>query len=53
MPLAETFGYSTDLREHDAGPGHVHHGVRQVHAGAGSSIQVDVIAERKAELQPA
>ena len=29
VPLAETFGYSTDLRSMTPGPGHVHDGVRQ------------------------
>ena len=30
VPLAETFGYSTDLRSHDARSGHVHDGTLQV-----------------------
>ena len=35
VPLAETFGYSTDLRSMTQGPGHLHDGVRQVPPRAG------------------
>jgi elongation factor G len=52
IPLAETFGYSTDLRSMTQGQGTFTmelHRYRPVP----SNIQTEIIAERKAELQPA
>jgi elongation factor G len=52
IPLAETFGYSTDLRSMTQGQGTFTmelHKYRPVP----SNIQTEIIAERKAELQPA
>ncbi len=34
VPLAETFGYSTDLRSMTPGAGHLHHGVRPLSPAA-------------------
>ena len=33
VPLAEMFGYATDLRSADAGPGHLHDAVRALRGG--------------------
>ena len=33
VPLAEMFGYATDLRSHDAGPRHLHDAVRELRRG--------------------
>ena len=52
LPLAETFGYSTDLRSMTQGQGTFTmelHKYKPVPA----SIQEEIVAERKAELQPA
>jgi elongation factor G len=52
VPLAETFGYSTDLRSMTQGQGTFTMELSK-YRPVPSSIQADVIAERKAELQPA
>jgi elongation factor G len=52
VPLAETFGYSTDLRSMTQGQGTFTMELAR-YKPVPSSIQADVIAERKAELQPA
>jgi elongation factor G len=52
VPLAETFGYSTDLRSLTQGQGTFTMELAR-YKPVPASIQVDVIAERKAELQPA
>ena len=52
VPLAETFGYSTDLRSMTQGPGTFTMELAKYRPVPGN-IQVDIIAERKAELQPA
>ncbi|MCA9229599.1 MAG: elongation factor G [Planctomycetales bacterium] len=52
VPLAETFGFSTDLRSQTQGQGSF---TMELHkyAPTPSNIQADIVAERKAELQPA
>ena len=52
IPLAETFGFSTDLRSQTQGQGSF---TMEFHkySPLPSSIQTEIIAERKAELQPA
>jgi elongation factor G len=52
VPLAETFGYSTDLRSMTQGQGTFTMELAK-YRPVPASIQADVIAERKAELQPA
>jgi elongation factor G len=52
VPLAETFGYSTDLRSMTQGQGTFTMELCKYRAVPGN-IQADIIAERKAELQPA
>jgi elongation factor G len=52
VPLAETFGYSTDLRSMTQGQGTFTMELAK-YRPVPSNIQVDIIAERKAELQPA
>ena len=39
--------------QHDAGPGHLHYGACPSTSRCQSSIQEEIVAERKAELQPA
>ncbi len=50
IPLAETFGYSTDLRSLTQGQGTFTMELAS-YKSVPSSIQVEVVAERKAELQ--
>jgi elongation factor G len=52
VPLAETFGYSTDLRSMTKGQGTFIMELAK-YRPVPTSIQAEVIAERKAELQPA
>jgi elongation factor G len=52
VPLAETFGYSTDLRSMTQGQGTFTMELSK-YRPVPASIQTEVIAERKAELQPA
>jgi elongation factor G len=52
VPLAETFGYSTDLRSMTQGQGTFTMELAK-YRPVPSNIQTEVIAERKAELQPA
>jgi len=52
VPLAETFGYSTDLRSMTQGQGTFTMELAKYRPVPGN-IQADIIAERKAELQPA
>ena len=52
VPLAETFGYSTDLRSMTQGQGTFTMELSK-YRPVPANIQVDIIAERKAELQPA
>jgi elongation factor G len=52
VPLAETFGYSTDLRSMTQGQGTFTMELAR-YRPVPSAIQTEVIAERKAELQPA
>ena len=52
VPLAETFGYSTDLRSMTQGQGSFTMELSK-YKPVPSNIQEDIIAERKAELQPA
>jgi elongation factor G len=52
VPLAETFGYSTDLRSMTQGQGTFTMELAKYRPVPGN-IQTDIIAERKAELQPA
>jgi elongation factor G len=52
VPLAETFGYSTDLRSMTQGQGTFTMELAR-YKPVPASIQADIIAERKAELQPA
>src|SRR5262245_5894742 len=52
VPLAETFGYSTDLRSMTQGQGTFTMELSK-YRPVPSNIQAEVIAERKAELQPA
>ncbi len=52
VPLAETFGYSTDLRSQTQGQGTFTMELCK-YAPVPSNIQTEIIAERKAELQPA
>ncbi len=52
VPLAETFGYSTDLRSMTQGQGTFTMELAK-YKPVPASIQIDIIAERKAELQPA
>ena len=52
IPLAETFGYSTDLRSMTQGQGTFTMELSKYRPVPGN-IQVEIIAERKAELQPA
>jgi elongation factor G len=52
IPLAETFGYSTDLRSMTQGQGTFTMELARYKQVPGS-IQTEIIAERKAELQPA
>ena len=53
VPLAETFGYSTDLRSMTQGPGHVHDGVQQVPPGADRTSRQKSSPSARRELQPA
>ena len=41
VPLAEMFGYATDLRSADAGPRHLHHAVRQLQRGSLGAVRGD------------
>jgi elongation factor G len=50
VPLAETFGYSTDLRSMTKGQGTFIMELAK-YRPVPASIQTEVIAERKAELQ--
>ena len=52
VPLAETFGYSTNLRSQTQGQGTF---TMELHryAPVPASIQTEIVAERKAEMQPA
>jgi len=52
VPLAETFGYATDLRSMTQGQGTFTMELAKYRPVPGN-IQVEIIAERKAELQPA
>ncbi|HEY3392224.1 MAG TPA: elongation factor G [Lacipirellulaceae bacterium] len=52
VPLAETFGYSTDLRSMTKGQGTFIMELAK-YRPVPANIQAEVIAERKAELQPA
>ncbi len=52
VPLAETFGYSTDLRSMTQGQGTFTMELSK-YRPVPATIQSEVIAERKAELQPA
>jgi elongation factor G len=52
VPLAETFGYSTDLRSMTQGQGTFTMELSK-YRPVPTNIQAEVIAERKAELQPA
>ena len=52
VPLAETFGYSTDLRSMTQGQGTFTMELAK-YKPVPANIQIDIIAERKAELQPA
>jgi elongation factor G len=52
VPLAETFGYSTDLRSMTKGQGTFIMELAK-YRPVPANIQTEVIAERKAELQPA
>ncbi len=52
VPLAETFGYSTDLRSQTQGQGSFSMELCK-YAPVPSSIQTQIVEERKAELQPA
>jgi elongation factor G len=52
VPLAETFGYSTDLRSMTQGQGTFTMELCKYRPVPGN-IQTEIIAERKAELQPA
>jgi elongation factor G len=52
IPLAETFGYSTDLRSMTQGQGTFTMELSK-YRPVPSNIQTEIIAERKAELQPA
>ena len=52
VPLAETFGYSNDLRSQTQGQGTFSMEFCK-YAPVPSNIQADIIEERKAELQPA
>jgi elongation factor G len=52
VPLSETFGYSTDLRSMTQGQGTFTMELAK-YRPVPSNIQTDIIAERKAELQPA
>jgi len=52
VPLAETFGFSTDLRSQTQGQGSFSMELHK-YSPVPSNIQTEIIAERKAELQPA
>ena len=52
VPLAETFGYATDLRSMTQGQGTFTMELSK-YRPVPANLQVEVIAERKAELQPA
>lgn len=52
VPLAQTFGYSTDLRSMTQGQGTFTMELCK-YAPVPGNLQQDIIAERKAELQPA
>ena len=52
VPLAETFGYSTDLRSMTQGQGTFTMELCK-YAAVPGNIQTEIIAERKRELQPA
>ncbi|TWT85235.1 Elongation factor G [Posidoniimonas polymericola] len=52
VPLAETFGYSTDLRSNTQGQGTFSMEFAK-YAPVPSSIQTEIVEERKKELQPA
>ena len=52
VPLAETFGYSTNLRSMTQGQGTFTMELCKYRPVPGN-IQTDIVAERKAELQPA
>ncbi|NOY40633.1 MAG: elongation factor G [Planctomycetes bacterium] len=52
IPLAETFGFSTDLRSQTQGQGSFSMELHK-YSPVPSSIQTEIVAERRAELQPA
>ena len=52
VPLAETFGYSNDLRSQTQGQGTFSMEFAK-YAPVPGSIQEEIVAARKAELQPA
>jgi elongation factor G len=52
VPLAETFGYSTDLRSATQGQGTFSMELHK-YAPVPGNIQTEIVAERKAEMQPA
>ena len=52
VPLAETFGFSTDLRSQTQGQGSFSMELGK-YAPVPGNIQTEIVAERKAELQPA
>jgi elongation factor G len=52
IPLAETFGYSTDLRSMTQGQGTFTMELSK-YRPVPTHLQAEIIAERKAELQPA
>ena len=52
VPLAETFGYSTDLRSMTQGQGTFTMELAK-YRPVPMNIQIEIVAERKAELQPA
>ena len=47
VPLAEMFGYATDLRSADSGPGHLHDAVRPLQRGALGAVRGDHRAPRR------
>ena len=52
IPLAETFGFSTDLRSQTQGQGSFSMELHK-YSPVPSNIQTEIVAERQAELQPA
>ena len=50
VPLAETFGYSTDLRSMTQGQEHLHRGSVAKYRRVPASIQEEIVAEKKKQL---